>query len=93
MLGALVEQGYVAQAPGRDDRRQRLLSLTPKGEALERRLFDRQRERLVAAYRDAGGPAVEGFRRVMRGIMDDGRARLYRPGRGRGARRAAPAPG
>ncbi len=26
----LVEQGYVAQAPGRDDRRQRLLTLTPK---------------------------------------------------------------
>jgi DNA-binding MarR family transcriptional regulator len=70
VLGVLVEQGYVAQAPGRDDRRQRLLSLTPKGEALERRLFARQRERLATAYRDAGGPAVEGFRRVMRGIMD-----------------------
>jgi len=76
VLGVLVEQGYVTQAPGRDDRRQRLLSLTPKGEALERRLFNRQRERLSAAYRDAGGPAVEGFRRVMRGIMNEA-ARAY----------------
>jgi DNA-binding MarR family transcriptional regulator len=76
VLTALVEQGYVVQAPGRDDRRQRLLSLTPKGEALERRLFNRQRERLSAAYRDAGGPAVEGFRRVMRGIMNEA-ARAY----------------
>jgi DNA-binding MarR family transcriptional regulator len=76
VLTALVEQGYVVQAPGRDDRRQRLLSLTQKGEALERRLFARQRERLSAAYRDAGGPAVEGFRRVMRGIMNDA-ARAY----------------
>jgi DNA-binding MarR family transcriptional regulator len=76
VLSVLVEQGYVAQAPGRDDRRQRLLSLAPKGEALERRLFARQRERLSTAYRDAGGPAVEGFRRVMRGIMDPA-ARSY----------------
>jgi DNA-binding MarR family transcriptional regulator len=76
VLSVLVDQGYVAQAPGRDDRRQRLLSLTPKGEALERRLFARQRERLSAAYRDAGGAAVEGFRRVMRGVMDEA-ARAY----------------
>jgi DNA-binding MarR family transcriptional regulator len=76
VLGALVEQGYVAQTPGRTDRRQRLLTLTPSGQALERRLFERQRERLVAAYRDAGAPSVEGFRRVMRGIMDE-TARAY----------------
>lgn len=71
VLGALIEQGYVAQTQGRSDRRQRLLALTPTGQALERRLFERQRERLVAAYRDAGAPSVEGFRRVMRGIMDE----------------------
>jgi DNA-binding MarR family transcriptional regulator len=71
VLGELVQQGYVAQAQGHADRRQRLLTLTPAGVALERRLFERQRERLAAAYREAGGPAVEGFRRVMRGIMDD----------------------
>ena len=76
VLGALLEQGHVAQTAGRVDRRQRLLSLTPAGQALERRLFDRQRERLAAAYSDAGGPAVEGFRRVMRGIMDAS-ARTY----------------
>jgi DNA-binding MarR family transcriptional regulator len=76
VLGALVEQGYVAQAQGRSDRRQRLLTLTPKGLALERRLFEQQRERLAAAYREAGSGAVEGFRRVMRGIMDDA-ARAY----------------
>ncbi len=76
VLTALVEQGYVAQTPGRSDRRQRLLALTPSGEALERRLFERQRERLTAAFREAGGSAVEGFRRVMRGIMNEA-ARAY----------------
>jgi DNA-binding MarR family transcriptional regulator len=76
VLGLLVEQGYVAAVPGRADRRQRLLTLTATGQALERRLFERQRERLVAAFREAGGPSVEGFRRVMRGIMDED-ARRY----------------
>lgn len=76
VLGALIEQGYVAQAQGSADRRQRLLTLTPTGLDLERRLYERQRERLAAAYREAGGAAVDGFRRVMRGIMDDA-ARLY----------------
>ena len=76
VLTALVDQGYVAQLPGRIDRRQRLLSLTDAGQALERRLFERQRERLAVAYREAGGPAVEGFRRVMRGVMEPA-ARAY----------------
>lgn len=76
VLGALVEQGYVAQATGRADRRQRLLTLTQQGQALERRLFEQQRERLATAYRDAGSASVEGFRRVMRGIMDE-QARAY----------------
>ncbi len=76
VLTSLMEDGYVQQLPGRQDRRQRLLSLTEKGVALERRLFERQREVLAVAYRDAGAPAVEGFRRVMRGIMDE-EARRY----------------
>ena len=81
VLSALVQQGYVAQAPGREDRRQRLLTLTPKGHALERRAFERQRATLAAAYRDAGPAAVDGFRRVMRGIMDQ-QAREYLEGTG-----------
>lgn len=83
-LSALLDQGYVAQVPGRVDRRQRLLTLTPAGQALERRLYERQRERLVAAYRDAGAAAVDGFRKVMRGIMDDA-ARAYLDGPTRNA--------
>jgi DNA-binding MarR family transcriptional regulator len=77
VLTPLVDEEYVRQAPGRSDRRQRLLSLTPKGEALERRLFDRQREWVMRAYREAGPVSVEGFRRVMRGLMGpDARAQL-----------------
>ncbi len=71
VLSELVARGYVSQTQGRTDRRQRLLALTPPGMALERRLFERQRDRLAGAYRQAGGGAVDGFRRVMREIMDE----------------------
>ncbi len=71
VLTPLIEDGYVVQAPGRADRRQRLLTLTDKGAALERRLFERQRETVMRAYREAGPAAVEGFRRVMRGLMGE----------------------
>jgi DNA-binding MarR family transcriptional regulator len=86
VLKPLIEGGYVTQTQGRSDRRQRLLALTPEGEALERRLFERQRETLARAFREAGGAAVEGFRKVMLGIMGpEARARLA-------ARMAAPLP-
>ncbi len=71
VLGALLDQGYVAQAQGDQDRRQRLLTLTPPGQILERRLFERQQARLAVAYRRAGAAAVEGFRGVMLAIMDE----------------------
>jgi DNA-binding MarR family transcriptional regulator len=87
VLTLLVEGGLVRAAAGRSDRRQRLLSLTPEGEALERRLFERQRERVVRAYREAGPAAVEGFRRVMRGLMGpDARRQVER------LEQASPAP-
>jgi DNA-binding MarR family transcriptional regulator len=76
VLGELMERGYVAQSPGSTDRRQRLLTLTAAGVALERKMFERQQECLRPAYRAAGSAAVAGFRRVMHGIMDDA-ARAY----------------
>jgi len=81
VLNALVDQGYVSQAPGFEDRRMRLLTLTEKGQALERKLFDCQRDKLGQAYRQAGPQAVNGFRAVMRALMDKG-ALAYMDGTG-----------
>ena len=70
VLGDLVKGGFVAQAPGGADRRQRLLTLTDTGNDLERRLFARQKARLAPAFEQAGCDAFAGFQAVMRAIMD-----------------------
>jgi DNA-binding MarR family transcriptional regulator len=69
VLGQLVRQGFIRQQPGSRDRRQRLLELTDKGIELERQLSENQRQRIAKAYRDAGAQAVDGFRKVMLGII------------------------
>lgn len=69
VLSQLVEQGFIVQRAGESDRRRRLLELTAKGIELERRLSENQRQRIARAYREAGAAAVDGFRRVMVGIM------------------------
>jgi DNA-binding MarR family transcriptional regulator len=69
VLGQLVRQGFIQQRPGSRDRRQRLLELTDKGVELERQLSENQRQRIAKAYREAGAQAVDGFRKVMLGII------------------------
>ena len=71
VLGQLVREGFVTQRPGPRDRRQRLLELTDKGRALERELSENQRARIARAYRAAGAEAVEGFRTVLRNLIDE----------------------
>jgi DNA-binding MarR family transcriptional regulator len=69
VLGQLVRQEFIKQRSGERDRRQRLLELTEKGTELERELSESQRQRVAQAYREAGAEAVEGFRKVMLGII------------------------
>jgi DNA-binding MarR family transcriptional regulator len=77
VLRQLVTDGLVESRVGEHDRRQRNLTLTPKGQALERALSQAQRERVRRAYREAGSEAVAGFRRVLEGMMDaEKRARV-----------------
>lgn len=80
VLGHLVRQEFVLQRPGPHDRRQRLLELTAKGQELERSLSEPQRARVANAYRHAGPQAVEGFRRVLLGILasEEDRRRFVR---------------
>ena len=77
-LGELTARGLVETRTGRDDRRQRLLRLTPAGAALEADLFEALRATLAAAYSSAG-PARG--RRLLAGARGPGarRPRRCRP--------------
>ena len=80
VLGHLIEEGFVHQRTDNADRRRRRLFLTPKGAELERRLTERQSQRIADAYREAGAGAVEGFRAVLRGIInEENRERVSHP--------------
>ena len=70
VLATLLRDELVRSAAGESDRRQRRLTLSERGRALERRLFEAQRELMVAAFGPAGVAAVEGFRRVLRGLAE-----------------------
>lgn len=71
VLGQLIDEGYIVQRKGTEDRRQRLLMLTEKGVEFEQSLFETQRNRVAEAYKKAGPEAVSGFWEVLLNIVDD----------------------
>jgi DNA-binding MarR family transcriptional regulator len=77
VLSHLVAEGYIRQEQGARDKRQRLLSLTDRGEDLEERLTDLQCKRFAAAFSACGGEAVAGFQDVLANLInEDERAAL-----------------
>ena len=67
----LLREGIVRQDQGTEDRRQRLLSLSDKGRAFEIQVSQSQRDRIAASFASAGPEAVEGFRKVLLGMISD----------------------
>lgn len=78
VLRSLIEDGLVVSAVGTRDKRERHLTLTDEGRALEQALSDAQRARMRAAYKAAGPEAVLGFRAVLEAMMDADMRRQYR---------------
>ncbi len=78
VLGQLVREGFIIQRKGDTDRRQRLLELTPRGVELERRLLQIQFARISKAYREAGAEAVQGYRRVLLGMIAEEERERFR---------------
>jgi DNA-binding MarR family transcriptional regulator len=70
VLKQLVDQGYVLQKEGAQDRRQRLLYVTPKGEALALKLAGLQTERINRAFGELGPGAHEAARRFLTAMID-----------------------
>lgn len=70
VLKQLVDQGYVVQKEGAQDRRQRLLYVTPKGEALALKLAGLQTQRINRAFGELGPGAHEAARRFLTAMID-----------------------
>lgn len=77
VLRTLQEDGLVEARVGLRDKRERHLHLTATGLDLERALSDAQRQRMRAAFREAGPEAVAGFRTVLEHMMDPEMRRNY----------------
>ena len=70
VLKQLIDQSYVVQKEGAQDRRQRLLYVTPKGEALALKLAGLQTQRINRAFAELGPNAHEAARRFLTAMID-----------------------
>jgi DNA-binding MarR family transcriptional regulator len=70
VLKQLLDEGYIVQKAGNNDRRQRLLFATAKGEALVAKLAGLQTDRLNRALRDISPSGVDAIRQFLRAMID-----------------------
>ncbi|HMK79437.1 MAG TPA: MarR family transcriptional regulator [Xanthobacteraceae bacterium] len=70
VLRELVDEGYVVQKEGPDDRRHRLLFVTPKGEQLAMKLAGLQTERISRALAELGPNARQAAREFLAAMID-----------------------
>src|SRR5216110_1482305 len=79
VLKQLVDEGYVVQKEGASDRRQRLLYVTSKGEALAMQLARLQTARIAGALSELGRDASDGARRFLVAMINaENRASVQR---------------
>jgi DNA-binding MarR family transcriptional regulator len=70
VLKQLLDEGYIVQKTGNNDRRQRLLFATAKGEALVGKLAGLQTDRINRALGDIEPSAADTVRQFLRAMID-----------------------
>src|SRR5205809_6760473 len=70
VLKQLIDQGYILQKEGANDRRQRLLYVTAAGAALAVKLAGLQAARIAGVLAELGPDAREAARRFLTGMID-----------------------
>jgi DNA-binding MarR family transcriptional regulator len=70
VLKQLLDEGYIVQKTGNNDRRQRLLFATAKGEALVAKLASLQTSRIARALQDVGTDGADTVRKFLRAMID-----------------------
>lgn len=72
VLKQLVDEGYVVQKEGANDRRQRLLYVTPKGESLAMKLAGLQTTRIARALGELSAEEHGAARRFLLAMVESG---------------------
>src|ERR1035441_3868393 len=70
VLKQLLDEGYIVQQTGNNDRRQRLLFATAKGDALVAKLAGLQTDRITRALRDLGPDGADTVHQFLRAMID-----------------------
>ena len=70
VLKQLLDEGYIIQKTGNNDRRQRLLYATPKGEALVAKLAGLQTDRITRALGGIDTAGVAAISQFLRAMID-----------------------
>ncbi|MBC8268385.1 MAG: MarR family transcriptional regulator [Rhodospirillaceae bacterium] len=70
VLRQLIDEGFIEQRQDLGDGRRRLLHLLDKGVEIEALLTARQAARIAAAFAAAGADAPQGFKDVLRGMIN-----------------------
>ncbi len=70
VLRQLIQQGFILQREGANDRRQRLLYVTPKGESLAMKLAGLQTKRIMHALAELGPAGQETAGRFLAAMLN-----------------------
>jgi DNA-binding MarR family transcriptional regulator len=70
VLKQLIDEGYIVQKEGANDRRQRLLFVSPAGAALAMKLAGLQTERIARVLDELGPGARDAARKFLAGMID-----------------------
>jgi DNA-binding MarR family transcriptional regulator len=71
VLQELIKKEIITQSKGDKDGRQRLLYLTDKGEKISNEIFDKQKKRILEAFKESDSNEVLNFKKVLQKIISN----------------------
>jgi len=69
VLQELIKKDIITQSKGDKDGRQRLLYLTDKGKKISNEIFDKQKKRILEAFKESDSNEVLSFKKVLQKII------------------------
>jgi DNA-binding MarR family transcriptional regulator len=71
VLQELIKKEIITQSKGDKDGRQRLLYLTDKGKKISNEIFDKQKKRILEAFKESDSNEVLNFKKVLQKIISN----------------------